>query len=321
MAMAFNTTFLLEIGREVSIIYLGILIGYLFGYSRFYSKKIAKNLSHLATYILFPLIIILNTLSIREGQLSEIMNVLIFSVALHLFLLGVSILLLKNNNLLEKGSSILTASFPNTVTYAFPIIAAIIGLAGWVPATIFAMGSLITMVTVGGAVALRYGKSHENQPNYRESLVKLLKFPFFIALIVSIVLRGTVGYIDNNQYSSIIVWKYLGIGVGLVLIGIDCRALTRIALLKSSMNRTGIVRFIISPIFAIVVCLIFRFPRLIAIPLIVQAWGPPAIMTILYSEFFGLDTQTTSRNVAVLTFMALLLLPLQIVIIFWLYPA
>jgi predicted permease len=196
-----------------------------------------------------------------------------------------------------------------------------IGLAGWVPATIFAMGSLITLVTVGGAVALIYGRTYDNQPNYRESLVKLLKFPFFIALIVSIVLRVTLGYIDTNQYPPIIVWKYLGIGVGLVLIGIDCRALTRITLLESSMNRTGIVRFIISPIFAIVVCLLFRFPRLIAIPLIVQAWGPPAIMTILYSDFYGLDTQTTSRNVAVLTFMALLLLPLQIIIIFWLYPA
>ncbi len=319
--MSFNTSFLLEIGRGVSIIYLGIFIGYLFGYSRFYSNKIAKNLSHLATYILFPLIIILNTLSIREGQLSEIIIVLGFSMAIHLFLIGVSILLLKNKNLLEKGSSILTASFPNTVTYAFPIIAAIIGLAGWVPATIFAMGSLIIMVTVGGAVSIRYGRSPNNQHNYRESLGKLLKFPFFIALIVAIILRGTVGYIDTNQHTYVIIWKYLGIGVGLVLIGLDCKSLTRIALFKSSMNRTGIVRFIISPIFAIGVCLIFQFPRLIAIPLIVQAWGPPAIMTIFYSDFFGLDMQTTSRNVAILTLMALLLLPLQIVIIFWLYPA
>jgi len=318
--MSLNLTFILDLGSEIVVIYMGILIGYLFGKSRYYSESLSHRLSQLGVYIIFPPIIILNTLSVGEGQISEMLGVLGFSMVLHLFLLGISILTLKNRTPLEKGSSILTATFPNAIGYSFPIIAALLGVIGWVPATMFAMGARLIISTAGGAVALNYSTKSDKTPNFFENLWRLLKFPLFLSGFIGLFLRGTMGSVETTQYLPVIVWQYIGVSLGLILIGLDCKTLTASIILQGSLNRSSIIRFVVSPLITIISCLLLRFPRLIAVPLIIQSWGPPAIMTILYSEFFGLDTRITSRNVTLFTFVALLLLPIEIFVILWLYP-
>ena len=318
--MALNSTLVLDLGKEIGIIYLGILIGYFLGKSRYYSVNLSRNLSRFAIYVVFPIVIITNTVNIGTGLVSELLIVLIISVGLHLFLLGISVLFLKANTPLEKGSSVLTASIPNAIGFSFPIIAALQGLTGWVPATIFALGTRLTISTAGGAVALNYSKTTGHKLSLTNHIMRLLKFPLFIAMFIGLFIRGTVGYIETTQSLLVIFWSYVGISIGLLLIGLDCRTLTKSIILKSGLNRSILVRFVASPVITISLCIVFQLPRLIAVPMIVQSWAPPAIMTILYSEFFGLDTKITSRNVTLLTFVALLLLPFEIFVILWLYP-
>ena len=67
-----------------------------------------------------------------------------------------------------------------------------------------------------------------------------------------------------------------------------------------------------------VLIIVFLPISLIAqIPLIIQSMSPPAVGNTAYAKYFELDEMLTSRLITILTLLALLFLPIEIVILIW----
>ncbi|MHA1304409.1 MAG: hypothetical protein ACTSPI_11990, partial [Candidatus Heimdallarchaeaceae archaeon] len=64
---------------------------------------------------------------------------------------------------------------------------------------------------------------------------------------------------------------------------------------------------------AVIVIIFLPISSIHKIPLIVQSLAPPAVNNIAYARWFKLDDILTSRLIAILTLVALIFLPFEII--------
>ncbi|MHA2251163.1 MAG: AEC family transporter, partial [Candidatus Kariarchaeaceae archaeon] len=204
-------------------------------------------------------------------------------------------------------AEICTASFSNGLNFPFPIIYALspdsLGIAG-----IFQAIAIIMRNTVGLWVS--------GVKINRKAIQDTLLFPPMWGIIIGITFQIVI---DENTKQNItdsgliniifqiaIYATLMTLGFGLANPNLD---------FKHPLYRVGVTRFVVSSIVAVFIVYTFSLPKLIAIPIIVQMAAPPAVYNGLYAEKFGLNTELTSQVIVGLTFIALVVLPIELLLL------
>ncbi len=197
-----------------------------------------------------------------------------------------------------------TAAFSNAVNFPIPIIyelyPASLGVAG-----IFIVVAIVMRNTVGFWIA-----------GYKlnwEGIKATFLFPPVWGVILGFVLKlvvdqQTVNPILISQPATILF--QIGIYMTLMTVGFGMTSL-KITYPKEVL-RVGITRYLVSGIVAVLIIFSLKLKPILSVPLFVQFVAPPAVYNGLYAEKLDMNTTMTSNIIIILTFIALLLLPLEL---------
>lgn len=281
-------------------IYLGILLGYIFIRSPL--QKYRAPFVKLTINIFTPILIISSLINLNTDEYVLVPIFAAISVSLIGYLIPLGMGKLQNEQ--PSGAELCTASFPNALNFPFPIIYAfapdMLGIAG-----IYLAVQIILRNTFGFYIS--------GVKMSKQQVIDILKFPPVLGIFLGFALQAVPSAQITTQHPIIKVLFEVGIYMTLMTVGFSIKKPS--IEFKNPLLRVGISRFVIAPLIFISTYFILKFPLMVFIPLIIQSAAPPAVYNSLYAERFGLDTKLTSQVILVLTFVALIILPFEIVTI------
>ena len=318
-------TVFLELFSKLFWVYLFILLGIMWRFSRLYRKSYAEYFTKITIWIFFPILIISSFANIESFVGELIIQIGVIAVMVHVgSYFFIHILTRKKNFSTEAGSIAMTATFPNALLYPFPIILAILGDSALFYAAIFVFVIMIIRNTFG-MVMVRY--SDENSEikrfDFTNLVLSMIKFPPFIAVILGFILHSLSGPEAIGGIPGMDVVSNIALYGSLLLVGISFQDLSDLhprKFFSPSIYQVSLVRFLISPLLAIVPIILFQLEPIIAITLLIQSMGPPAISNIIYGSFFDMDESLISSIITIVTLIALLVLPFELLLLLTLFP-
>jgi len=309
--------YLAELALRVATIYAGIAGGFLL-------KKVPKinkeeRLSNILTFIginiLTPILLIIVMLGISNFGELKWWYIAIFAFLASVVSYFVDWLLLRRANCspAEKGAELSAVAFMNSLFYPFPIIIGLVGTSGLLAASIFLIVNIVLRNTFGVIVGLHYG-SHQHQSNLK--IIKgVLLFPPTIPMVGGLIIRFAAGRpLLNNDNVALGVFRDFSMILMLSIVGLKFNFPTRnewknVPIMRTVASRFGSAAIVTIPIFFL------SLPHSALVALFIQSLSPPAVNNTAYANYFNLDGQLTSRLIAVLTLIALLILPIEVFIL------
>ncbi|MFQ5979820.1 MAG: AEC family transporter [Candidatus Heimdallarchaeota archaeon] len=323
---------IIGLASKLIFIYLAIALGVLWRFSRFYREEVGKRFTQFTIWILFPINILVAILGIESIELSTLIGIGILAVLIHVvsYLSLVSIKRIsRRNRIIDDNPSIgaqaMTATFPNALLYPFPIILATVGDQGLPFAAIFVFFVMILRNSLGVFIGVQHTEgNHEvgTSLDIQKIVIEVMKFPPFIATILGFAILVLIGPQDV-QTPSVQLAKEFAIWGSLLLVGLSFQDLAQLKpnfLFSQKTLEVASVRFAVAPFFGLLFALFWRFPPLISFALMIQCMGPPAVANILYGRLFELPEDEISVYITSVTFLGLLLLPLEILVLSAIFP-
>ncbi|MDH5402683.1 MAG: hypothetical protein OEY49_09345 [Candidatus Heimdallarchaeota archaeon] len=301
------TQIIFELIIRSSKIYLGVFLGFLWIKSPL--QKYRKEFVNFTISVFTPFLIFISILKIEDS--SFWLFPLIAAILVTIIGLIFPTLLAKLFKQPKPDpAEICTASFSNGLNFPFPIIFAFspdgLGAAG-----IFLIMAIIMRNTVGLWIS--------GMKLNKQSLKTIILFVPIWGIILGIILRflipiNTTGFVNLSIIDMVFE---IGIFASLMTIGFGLEKPK--FEYKLQILRVGVTRFIISGLVAILFVNIFSLPAIIAIPILVQMMAPSAVYNGLYAEKFNLNTEMTSQIILALTLIALILLPIELFMLQYMY--
>ena len=234
------------------------------------------------------------------------------------------------------GSMFISVSFPNSVFLPFPLILILIGPEGLISATLFAVTIILFQNSIGSYLALRYGEVVDSSSalNLPSLFKKIFLFPPTLAMFVGFILKIIL---DSYSFADIFFslqvspadftfvldgFNWIALILALILVGLTFNV-SFSSLRNRFLLETSIFRLIVAPFFGFLFLLIIfvLFPSepvqsTYLIPIIIQAFSGPAIINIAFAKEFGLDVETESTYITIITLLSLFFLPLLVILSF-----
>ncbi|MFX0113105.1 MAG: AEC family transporter [Candidatus Hodarchaeota archaeon] len=325
---------IIELSSKLVMIYLIVLIGVIWRFSRFYKEEYGKWLTQLTIWILFPINILGAILGIESIDLTILIGIGILAILIHLISYASIVAISKINSWNKDsrsyqsiGAQAMTATFPNALLYPFPIILATVGDEGLAFAAVFVFFVMLLRNTLGVVVGVQHSDpedAHEvaSAMDIKKTAIEMTKFPPFIATIMGFGILVIFGPQDMGSQPIEII-KTISIWGSLLLVGISFQDLAQLKpnnLFSRKTMEVASVRFTVAPVFGILFVILWDFPPLVSFALLIQCMGPPAVANVLYGRFFGLPEDEISIYITSVTFLGLLILPLELLILLALFP-
>ncbi len=247
----------------------------------------------------------------------------------------------------QKGAEITSSGFMNALFFPFPIIIGILPsqyqAEGILAASLYLLAQTILRNSFGVYLGIHYGTNSDlsSKKSIFQILKRLLLFPPTIGMIIGLILRFTIGYVNMDTQQILLglideslilffttgfvetkvhiaseIFRDFTMVLMLVIVGLSFRFPKKEewkepVLLRGIFSRFGGGLLSIVPIFFIPIPLVAK------IPLIIQTMAPPAVANSAYAKFFKLDELLTSRFIAIMTIIALIFLPAEIALLVW----
>lgn len=287
---------MLEVISNSLPIFLSVFIGYLLVSKKFVPKDASKTIGTIAFYIAGPALIF----STFYGLRFERENILIFlaPIALQLiliicaFILG-RILSLSNK---QKGALVLCMIlFGSGVVYPFVtqnFSEEIFQTFVTVDILQFILYLLIAPV-IGVYLGSKYGK--KTKVNLKDMLLKIFKDPFLLTMLITLILTYSglkipSFLIDTSEYFAKSFFFLIALFVGMILVLPSLKDIYHVGILYIS--RLGIVA-----IFLYLFINIFSLNELQITSSILVFSAPFALITVVYSKEYGLDSEFATKLV------------------------
>ncbi|GBF36009.1 AEC family transporter [Methanofervidicoccus abyssi] len=298
------------------IIVLLIFIGYISKYLGILKEEDRSVLNNVVVYISMPstvFLTIIKNVSPEELPLFIKLPILIFFIFI---LCGIVGYILGSYLKLEKrsiGGLILVCALGNTGFLGYPIIYGFYGDPGLVRAIFCDMGSVIASLLIGTFVGITFGEGRkEGGPTFLYIIKKLLRFPPFIACILSILfVIFDIGIediptflVDTLDYLSKATVPLIMISLGLSLSPSSTKFGIRYGILAF------LVRMGIAPLLAVIFSVLFSLGGLEKNVLILQSAMPSAMMSLVFSLLYRLDIKLVASACFITTIISLLFLPI-----------
>jgi len=291
-----------------------IFIGYISRYLGVLREEDRSVLNKVVVYISMPstvFLTILKNVSPKELPLFIKLPILIFLI---FTICGVIGYILGRCLKLERksiGGLILVCALGNTGFLGYPVIYGFYGDPGLVRAIFCDMGSVIASLLIGTFVGVTFGEGKEEKNTSLYILKELLKFPPFLACILSI-LCVTLGIgikdipaflVDTLNYLSKATVPLIMISLGLSLSPGSTYTIKYgiLALL---------VRSGVAPLLALLLSLLLSIEGLERKVLILQSAMPSAMMSLVFSLLYRLDVKLVASACFITTISSLVILPM-----------
>jgi len=341
LSLSMALHYLLELTIRIGIIYVGIAAGiFLKKWSR--ADQVGKWILFVGLNIFVPLLLILVFLNIETFTdvnwwlIASIASVgLIVPMIINLILIKreeISITKKKTSmldeeisnieeiSMAQKGAELTSSGFMNALFFPFPIIIGILPdhlqAEGLLAASLFLLAQTILRNSLGVYLGIHYGTN--SNPGSKKSVIKILRglvlFPPTIGMIVGLILRFTIGFVDTSTNVTADIFRDVTMVLMLIIVGLSFRFPK-----KEEWKEKVLVRGVISRfgggLLSVITIFLIPIPLVAKIPLIIQTMAPPAVANSAYAKFFKLDELLTSRFIAILTIIALIFLPVEIVLL------
>lgn len=275
------------------LILLAIVIGYVINRLNIFSKDAPTILNQFAIYISLPAMILL-----QIPKLSFSINMIIPIIVAWL-VMGISailILLLSRFFSFSKeitGSLMLVSILTNSSFLGIPIINAYMGESAMPYVLVYdQLGTFIALATYGTFIASYY--SNNSKITFKIITLKVLTFPPFLSLVVALFLIG----VEFNPIISKVLSSFAStiVPIALVAVGLQLQLkLPREEIKPFSVAL--IVKLIIAPLIAFVICKIFAWDNQASIVSIMEAGMAPMITAGAIASMAGLAPRLSSAIV------------------------
>ncbi|MHA2387598.1 MAG: AEC family transporter [Candidatus Hodarchaeales archaeon] len=313
-------------------VYLFILLGIVWRFSPLYKKSYATYITKIIISVFFPISIISSFANVETFGGIIILQIAIISILVHLggyyFFLFLS---REEGYTPDNGAIALTVTFPNALLFPFPIILAILGNDAIFYAALFVFFAMVIRNTFGMYIGARFSNNVQGEKEtgsqgefqLKKLLIYVFKFPPFLAVIVGFLLHILVGPEVIGSFPGLDIWKSIALYGSLLLVGVSFRDLSDLhpqKLFSKNTVRVSGIRFVVAPFFALIAVILFNLEPIVAIPILIQSMAPPAVSNIVYGTFFKLNESLMSSVITIVTLLALVVLPFELLLFLTLFP-
>ncbi|AXX89970.1 hypothetical protein CKA55_03710 [Arcobacter suis] len=275
------------------LILLAIAIGYGINRLNIFSKDAPTILNQFVIYISLPAMILL-----QIPKLSFSMDTLIPIIIawIVMFFSAILVLLLAKFFSFSKeitGSLMLVAILGNTSFMGIPIVNAYMGESAMPYVLVYdQLGTFIALAVYGTFIASYY--SSKSQITFKIITFKVLTFPPFISLVAALFLIG----VEFNPIISKVLATFSSTIVPMALVAVGLQ-------LQFKLPREDIkpftlallIKLLIAPIIAIIICKIFSWNNDVSIVSIMEAGMAPMITAGAIASMAGLAPRLSSAIV------------------------
>lgn len=313
-------------------------LGITWRFSRFFKQEYGEWITNVIIWVFFPITIISSFADIESFSGEVFFLVVIVAIFVHGFSYLSSRLIVRKRPPEETGHIVLCSTFPNIFLFPFPIIIALNIPSALVYASIFVFIAMIIRNTFGILIGIWHKPDLQNDlskeettliTNYKHVVRNLFKFPPFLAVILGFLIHWLAGpqAISLSNYPAIQplveIIKAISLYGSLLLIGISFQSSSQLhprKFISEEVLQVASSRFIIVPLMTFLLLYGVQTTASIAIPLFIQSMAPPAVSNVIYGKFFHFNESEVSFLITSLTLYALIILPLELFILFLVFP-
>ena len=275
------------------LIILAIAIGYGINRLSIFSKDAPTILNQFVIYISLPAMILL-----QIPKLTFSMDTLIPIIVswIVMFFSAILVLLVAKVFSFSKeitGSLMLVAILGNTSFMGIPIVNAYMGESAIPYVLVYdQLGTFIALAIYGTFIASYY--SSKNQITFKIITLKVLTFPPFISLVAALFLMG----VEFNPILSKVLASFSSTIVPMALVAVGLQL--QFKLPKEDLKPFSIalvIKLIIAPIFAIIICKIFSWDNEVSVVSIMESAMAPMITAGAIASMAGLAPRLSSAIV------------------------
>lgn len=288
--------------------YGSIVIGYIIAKITGMGQEVNKYLIAFIVNLLIPILVIQSLLTSSVETLVEIPLVLFAALIVHLS--GTLIMYVRLwNSAIEnrrKGVLLLCSTFQNALFIPLPLAILFIGEQAVPFVVMFSLAEILLLVTLGSMIGSRYS---DMGTSWRDMAEQWLKFPPFIAVLLAIALLA-VGVALPSEVVSILSFNgTLTTYLSLVTVGLGIGTrFSRVDIIDGV--QVAAVRQIIVPFLIGVLLLFLGLSDLAAKVVIIEAFMPPAVLTVVFAGGLKLDTESAATAVTIGTLLLLPVVPI-----------
>lgn len=275
------------------LILLAITIGYFLKRLNLFPKETPAILNQFVIYISLPSMIILQVPKLSFSVDMIIPIIVAWSV---MFFSAILVLLLAKFFSFSKeitGSLMLVAILTNSSFMGIPILNAYMGENALPYVLVYdQLGTFIALATYGTFIASYY--SSKSQISFKIIIQKVLTFPPFLSLVFALFLIG----VEFNPVISKVLSSFASTIVPIALVAVGLQL--QFKLPREEIKPFGIalvIKLLIAPIIAIVICKIFDWNNQASIVSIMEAGMAPMITAGAIASMAGLAPRLSSAIV------------------------
>jgi hypothetical protein len=275
------------------LIVLAIAIGYGINRLNIFSKDAPTILNQFVIYISLPAMILLQIPKLTFSMDTLIPIIVAWMV---MFFSAILVLLVAKVFSFSKeitGSLMLVAILGNTSFMGIPIVNAYMGESAIPYVLVYdQLGTFIALAIYGTFIASYY--SSKNQITFKIITLKVLIFPPFISLVAALFLMG----VEFNPILSKVLASFSSTIVPMALVAVGLQL--QFKLPKEDLKPFSIalvIKLIIAPIFAIIICKIFSWDNEVSVVSIMESAMAPMITAGPIASMAGLSPRLSSAIV------------------------
>ena len=275
------------------LIILAIAIGYGINRLNIFSKDAPTILNQFVIYISLPAMILLQIPKLTFSMDTLIPIIVAWMV---MFFSAILVLLVAKVFSFSKeitGSLMLVAILGNTSFMGIPIVNAYMGESAIPYVLVYdQLGTFIALAIYGTFIASYY--SSKNQITFKIITLKVLTFPPFISLVAALFLMG----VEFNPILSKVLASFSSTIVPMALVAVGLQL--QFKLPKEDLKPFSIalvIKLIIAPIFAIIICKIFSWDNEVSVVSIMESAMAPMITAGAIASMAGLAPRLSSAIV------------------------
>ena len=148
-------------------------------------------------------------------------------------------------------------------------------------------------------------------------------FCILSAVILGFILHALIGPESIGSIPGLDLIKDIALYGSLLLVGVSFQDISDLHPrnpFSESIYKVSFVRFAVAPVLGFLPILFIQLEPLIAIPLLIQSMAPPAVSNIIYGTFFDMNESLISKIITVVTLLALIVLPFELLVFLTLFP-
>lgn len=272
------------------LIFLYLFLGYIFSKTPFFNQKIPNLLNKTVIYISLPAMILLQIPKLTISQESAIPVIIAWSL---LFISAILVLLMSRYFHFSKevtGALLLVTPLGNTSFLGIPIIQAYYGNEALPYVIIYdQLGTFLALATYGTFIVSYYSSS--TKVNIKLILQKLFTFPPFVFLLLAFMLV-------DIQYSSFVQNILIILSDTIVPFAVTAVGMQLVLRLPKEdlkpLSISLLIKLILSPIIAILICKLLGWNNEISTISIMEAGMAPMITAGAMASLAGLAPRLNS---------------------------